>query len=299
MRMTYSILWFDDRRDYLDSIDQDSLEKTIKGWGFIPKLVLVDEPADFIAHKPFRGFDLMVVDYNLGDNQPHGEEFIRSIREHNVLTEVVFYSANPAKDLWDAIRAKELEGIYVSGRDTVVSKIERVAQHSLHKVLDLNNMRGLIMAELGDLDLKFDSLLELGWSSLEDEGRAYVTKRFVASATEQLDSRRKEIDTCASAPTMDGIKALSDSSKRWDNLIRLQKKNPKLKGVTMPPFASDLLFPRNCLAHGIPREEGTDLIFTFSGREFIYNEQSGAKLRQTIIAYGEHLRSMESLLRNS
>ena len=297
--MTYSILWFDDRRDYLDSIDQDALQKTIMGWGFIPKLVLIDDPADFIAHKPFREFDLIVVDYNLGENQPHGEEFIRSIREHNVLTEVVFYSANPAKDLWDAIRAKELEGIYVSGRDTVVSKIERVAQHSLHKVLDLNNMRGLIMAELGDLDLKFDSLLELGWSSLEDEGRAYVAKRFLASATEQLDSRRAEIDTCASAPTMDGIKALSDSSKRWDNLIRLQKKNPKLSSVTMPPFASDLLFPRNCLAHGIPRKEGTDLIFTFSGRDFVYNEQSGAKLRQVIIAYGEHLRNMESLLQNS
>jgi|SRR5665213_494018 len=299
MRMTYSILWFDDRRDYLESIDQDALAGTIAGWGFIPKLVLVDDPADFIAHKPFKDFDLIVVDYNLGDNQPHGEEFIRSIREHNVLTEVVFYSANPAKDLWDAIRTKELEGIYVSGRDTVVSKIERVAQHSLHKILDLNNMRGLIMAELGDLDLKFDSLLELGWASLEDEARAYVAERFVASATKQLDSRRTELEACAAAPTTDSIRALSDSSKRWDNLIRLQKKSPKLKDVTMPPFANDLLFPRNCLAHGIPREESSDLIFSFSGRDFVYNEQSGIKLRQTIIAYGEHLKAMELLLKTS
>ena len=297
--MTYSILWFDDRREYLDSIDQDALEKTILEWGFIPKLVLVDDPAEFIAHKPFNDFDLIVVDYNLGDNQPHGEEFIKSIREHNVLTEVVFYSANPAKDLWDAIRVKELEGIYVSGRDTVVSKIERVAQHSLHKVLDLNNMRGLIMAELGDLDLQFDGLLALGWSSLEDAGRTYVATRFVSTSTEQLDKRRTELEACAASPTTDGIAALSDSSKRWDNLCRLQKKSAKLKDMTMPPFASDLLFPRNCLAHGIPRQEGADLIFHFSGRDYVYNEQSSTKLRQTILAYREHLKKMEQLLKQA
>jgi CheY-like chemotaxis protein len=297
--MTYSILWFDDRREYLDSIDQDALEKTISEWGFIPKLVLVDDPAEFIAHKPFKDFDLIVVDYNLGDNQPHGEEFIKSIREHNVLTEVVFYSANPAKDLWDAIRAKELEGIYVSGRDTVVSKIERVAQHSLHKVLDLNNMRGLIMAELGDLDLQFDALLALGWSSLEDDGRAYVATRFVSTSTEQLEKRRTELQACAASPSTASISALSDSSKRWDNLCRLQKKNTKLKDVTMPPFATDLLFPRNCLAHGIPRQEGSDLIFNFSGRDYVYSEQSSTQLRQTILAYREHLRKMELLLKEA
>jgi hypothetical protein len=160
-------------------------------------------------------------------------------------------------------------------------------------------MRGLIMAELGDLDLKFDSILELGWESLEDEGRAYVSQRFVTSATKQLDSRRTELEACAAAPTTDSIKALSDSSKRWDNLIRLQKKSPKLKGVTMPPFADDLLFPRNCLAHGIPRKVGSDLIFNFGGRDFVYNDQSGTKLRQTIISYGEHLAKMESLLKTS
>ena len=277
--MTYAILWFDDRREYLDSIDQEALEKTIYGWGFIPKLVLVDDPAEFIAHKPFKDFDLIVVDYNLGDNQ-HGEEFIKSIREHNVLTEVVFYSANPAKDLWAAIHAKELEGIYVSGRDTVVSKIERVARHSLHKVLDLNNMRGLIMAELGDLDLKFDALLDLGWSSLDEDGRTYIATRFVSTATAQLESRRIELQECAAAPSTAGISSLSDSSKRWDNLCRMRKKNKKLKDVAMPSFTSDLLFPRNCLAHGIPRQEGSDLVFNFNGHDFVYNEQSSVLLRQ-------------------
>jgi len=285
--MTYSILWFDDRRDYLDSIDQDALKKTISDWGFIPQLVLVDDPAEFIAHRPFQNFDLIVVDYNLGDNQPHGEEFIKSIREHNVLTEVIFYSANPGKELWDAIRAKELEGVYVSGRDPIVSKIERVAQHSLHKVLDLNNMRGLIMAELGDLDLQYDA------------GRTYVASQFVSSSTEQLEKQRTKLQACAESPTANSIATLSDSSKRWDNLCRLKKKHAKLNDVTMPQFAADLLFPRNCLAHSIPRREGSNLIFHFGGRDFVYNEQTSIQLRQTILVYREHLRKMELLLKEA
>ena len=166
MNLSFSVLWFDDRRDFLESIDQDALNETILGWGFRPRIVLVDEPAEFLAHKPFDAFDLIVVDYNLGDNQPHGQDFIREIREHNVLTEVIFYSANPAKELWDAIRQKELEGIYVSGRDQVLSKVERVGRQSLHKVLDLNNVRGIIMAELADLDSQLDELFTAGWQSL-------------------------------------------------------------------------------------------------------------------------------------
>jgi hypothetical protein len=170
-----------------------------------------------------------------------------------------------------------------------------LAQHSLHKVLDLNNMRGLIMAELGDLDLQFDALL----ASLEEDGRAYVATRFVSTSTEQLEKRRTELQACAASPSTSGISALSDSSKRWDNLCRLQKKNKKLKDVTMPPFAADLLFPRNCLAHGSPRQEGSDLIFHFGGRDFIYNEQSSTQLRQTILGYREHLRKMERLLKDA
>ena len=155
------------------------------------------------------------------------------------------------------------------------------------------------MAELGDLDLQFDDLLALGWPMLEDSGRTYVATRFISSSTEQLDKRRTALEACAASPTTDGIAALSDSNKRWDNLCRLQKKHPKLKDVTMPPFATDLLFPRNCLAHGIPRPDGSDLIFHFSGRDYVYNEQSSTQLRQTILQYREHLTKMEQLLKET
>jgi hypothetical protein len=37
----------------------------------------------------------------------------------------------------------------------------------------------------------------------------------------------------------------------------------------------------------------------FSGRDYVYNEQSSTHLRQTILAYREHLKRMEQLLKET
>jgi len=55
--------------------------------------------------------------------------------------------------LWEAIREKKLEGIFISSRNEIVSKNTKVGYQSIQKILDLENMRGIIMAEVGELDL--------------------------------------------------------------------------------------------------------------------------------------------------
>ena len=109
MKITYSILWFDDVEEYFESLDFGPLEETIRSWGFDPKIVLVTDPEKFMDYKPFHEFDLIVVDYNLEEHDKYGGEFIKKIRDHDVYTEVIFYSANPASDLWDSVREQELE----------------------------------------------------------------------------------------------------------------------------------------------------------------------------------------------
>ena len=55
--------------------------------------------------------------------------------------------------MWEAIREKKLEGIFISSRNEIVSKNTKVGYQSIQKILDLENMRGIIMAEVGELDL--------------------------------------------------------------------------------------------------------------------------------------------------
>ena len=257
----------------------------ITGWGFEPSINLVDDPAAFIAHEPFDHIDLIVVDYNLGENLPHGQSFISGIRDHSVLTEVIFYSANPASELWDAIRTSQLEGIFVSNKEGVVAKIESVALQSLRKVLDLNNMRGLIMAAIGDLDQQIDALLLMGCAALPSESLNKVFAKFYDGAKGQSEVNAAALEEFRIQPSIDAMIRLSDSSKKWDNLRRLKKADVRLKDIALDDYGTEVLFPRNCLAHGIPSGDGPDKIFTFHSKTFLYNEDTSRDLRQNIMKY--------------
>src|SRR4029077_1794136 len=166
MNIRYRILWFDDTDEFFQSLDRDPFESEVKSWGFVPEFEVVKTAAEFMAKKPFDMYDLIVVDYNLGDATPHGEEFIKRIRGHDIFTEIIFYSASPSGTLWDAIYKNQLEGIFVSDRAGILQKLERVAHQSVHKVLDLNNMSGVVMAEVSDMDLLLDGILRFGIGEL-------------------------------------------------------------------------------------------------------------------------------------
>jgi hypothetical protein len=285
LNLKYTVLWFDDRRDYLDSINQEGIEEMIREWGFEPRLILEDNPADFIAHHPFDKIDLIIVDYNLGENEPHGEKFIGDIRAQSVLTEVIFYSANPASELWDAIRAQQLEGIFVSSKEGVVAKLESVALQSLRKVLDLNNMRGLIMAEIGDLDQQIDSLLIKGYGGIDPDQQKRLFGKFGEACSNQSVSNHELIEKFKATPSVEGMIALCDSAKRWNSVQRLHRVENRIKGVDLGDYIEEVLFPRNCLAHGIPFMRGTDQVFAFRSREFVYNETTSIELRRNILRY--------------
>ncbi len=149
MRLTFSILWFDDSETYFDSLDLDWLKNEVLSWGFSPKIIQVTTPEDFMSHRPFDIFDIIVVDRNL-EGYENGQQFISDLRSNSVYTEVIFYTAGNASELWDGIREKQLEGVFVSTRNDILPKISKVGSQSIRKILDLENMRGIVMAEVGE-----------------------------------------------------------------------------------------------------------------------------------------------------
>src|SRR5579864_4719794 len=184
MKLTFSILWFDDNPTFVDSLDLEALKNAIKSWGFVPVIKFVHTPEDFKLYSPFKEFDLIAVDYKLGEH-PHGEEFIRDIRGHGVFTEIIFYSNVPSTELWEAIRAAQLEGVFIANRQVIADKIEKVGRQSVNKILDLNNMRGIVMAEVGELDVTLEAILREGVSGLDESGQGKVFRGFHERASQQ------------------------------------------------------------------------------------------------------------------
>ena len=298
MKLEYKVLWFDNDPELFDSMEDEieEMKKVISGWGFIPDVHLVTDPAKFSSWKPFSEIDLVVVDFNL-DQYGQGQDFIHSIRSSEVFTEVIFYSAQAASELWDAVREKELEGVYIANKDNVIPRILMVGMHTLRKVLDLANMRGIVMAEVGDLDILLEQILILAIEGVPENVQQEVFMRFHEDATKGLTGLQQGLVDFEQAPSIDGLIALCDSDKRWSNFNRIKKRDDFLKNRSFGNYQTDVLKPRNFLAHGVPEklDDGT-LRFTHRGAAYEFNDQVSEQLRKTIIQYREAFTEIRDIL---
>lgn len=289
MKLIFSILWFDNSTEFIESLDCGPLEETIKSWGFTPNVMFETDPKAFLAHSPFRDLDLIVVDYDLGEDTEHGQNFIRNIRDNNVLTEVVFYSNYGSKELWTAIAERELEGVYVANRNSVLPRIEKVARQSVQKILDLNNMRGMVMAEVGDIDRILDEVFAVGWPTLDAKHQEDIVARFRENALEQAGQSRQALESLHVGSSIGEILEACDSNKRWQNFNRIKRHISVLKVCDPGDYPKDVLTPRNFLAHGQAREEGGIHIFSYRGKEYRFDEAEGVRLRGKIGEYKSQL----------
>jgi len=299
VRLCFSVLWFDDSESYFDSLDLEPLQQEILSWGFSPDIRTVTTPEEFYGYSPFESFDLIVVDYNLEQHED-GQEFIAELRENAIYTEVIFYTVGNVSDLWDAIREKQLEGVFVSHRSGILVKIFTVGRQSIRKVLDLENMRGIVMAEVGELDHLLDEIITIGIASLPDKQRKSIFERFHKGAVKQNQDFRDRLCTFSKEPETEKMLDLCDSDKRWQNYNRLRKCHDKLRGrERIGDYEADVLTPRNVLAHGRPEpHKDGGYLFHHRGKEFYFNDDTSLELRQRILKYKEAFSEVLIILDN-
>jgi CheY-like chemotaxis protein len=288
MKLTYSILWFDDDEDYLDSIDLDPIKEAIESWGFTPNIVTVSQPEDFMKHEPFKEFDLIAVDYNLEACGEHGENFIQQIRQQGIYTEVVFYSANASSELWNAVRQKELEGVFIASRSGggEQTKIISVARQSVHKFLDLNNIRGVIMAEVGSIDEQLDLIAQTFFNDLTNEGKVSLINDYVEKIHSQNNERSEVVSLLKDTDNIVSLLENLESAKKWNICQSLSKRLQELNVNAIGDYQADILKPRNFMAHGIPEtQEDGSLVFNHFNNQYIFSDVESIKLRQKLQYY--------------
>lgn len=286
MNLNYSILWFDDSVEYCKSVDLEPLNEKIESWGLKPSISFVNTAKEFEDQQPYDKFDLIVMDFNL-DDEGVGSEFIAQVREKRIYTEVIFYSAEPSEKLWAALAENELEGVFIGNRTTVTTKIEVVAHQSLKKILDVENMRGIVMAEVGDIDHTLEEILTKGMEKVPPEGRFKIYNSFYKDVIKSAQKRVCEIEEFIKNPSVALLLKLGDSSKRWENYKRLADLEKEYFHAEIGDYQADVLKPRNFLAHGRPIavEEGQK--FLHLGKEYIFNDRVGIDLRILIGKYRE------------
>ena len=287
MNLSYSILWYDDDRDFFESLDKEPIEAEIASWGFRPKITPVHNAAELQQYGSFKQFDMLVVDFKLEGNE-HGDQFIRSVRDQGVYAEIIFYSTSASSELWKAVHDNQLEGVFVTNKPGIHQKISRVAKQSVRKVLDLENMRGIVMSEVGDLDELLENIFTLAMQGITEEQRQLVYKAFVKKAKEPDKKFEEALLAFENEPSIESLLALCDGSeKRLQNFNRVKKHHALLKTNNFSDeYQAEILGPRNFLAHGVPeRKEDGSLLFRHRGKEFLFDDEVGKTLRHKILEY--------------
>jgi len=229
---------------------------------------------------------MLVVDFDLGGDE-HGDQFIRSVRDQNVFAEIIFYSMKEIDELWQAVSVKQLEGVFVANKKSIEQKLIRVARQSVRKVLDLENMRGIVMSEVGDLDALLGSIFERAMHGVTPEQRQMVFDRFHEKVSEQHKEFQDALSAFKETPSIDGLIGLCDSDKRWQNLNRVKKHHALLKDKNfVGDYQKEILWPRNCLAHGVPdRKDGKGFLFRHRDKEYVFDDNVSHALRRKILEY--------------
>jgi hypothetical protein len=319
MKLEYRILWVEDEEDYIDAFPFSRIENHIRECGFEPSLIVRSSPEDVRKVVNKNEFDLLVVDFRITNDDYHGSDLIQEIRKNNCLTEVVFYSGDGVSALHEESGKKGLEGIYFGPKDndSLIRKITDVFDLTVRKILDVNNMRGFVMAGVAELDLLLEEIITLKHEKLplNDQvalRRKMVEKilpepRFLSVLAHELPEDKKTLLAAALAavsqhePAAFGVlfDRRMDSSKRVDTVIGFCNSHPYLANYKIDiANIRPLLHWRNALAHQRPVEnEGGQLQFDIQNARKQFDDAQTLELRKQIRLYIEKLTTVLEAIR--
>jgi len=298
MRIEYRILWVEDDKSWYKTT-RELFSDTLEDLGF--KLISVkceniDQVKDEVAKNSLKDYDLLLVDYTLkkSDSGDKVIEFIRNIKEIPILTDVLFYSS-AVENVRDSMRKLGLEGVYTSDRKDLSTKFEQVLNTTIKKVQEVNNVRGLIMAETSDLDdLMFQIINMILDSDISKEMEKYISKEISSTANMVSKLASDQIET----------KIKIKDSRLFTSFHKAKSINRiyKLKQIGIDKFFetynNDVISTRNLFAHvKEDTSHGEKILISHStGEREIFNEERCIEIRQNLIKYRQILEDIQTKL---
>ena len=228
-----------------------------------------------------------------------GDALIEQIRSLNVFTDIVFYSASGVEEVKNKGRDLNLEGVYYADRSNVLflRKVKDIIKASLQSFQDLVNLRGLVMAEVSELDSKMDSIIE---EYFVGEDRMAEFHKHVTDDREKSTKRNLEGDCDRSCKhkwrnlDMPAILKAVDSNNRA-HAVNVVISHLKSTGVIFAEFDEasfytqydrDIIKMRNNLAHCVEAVEANGKpVLKTRGGDVSFSETDIVGIRKKILFY--------------
>jgi hypothetical protein len=292
MKIKYILLWFENDIDWAIS-KKDFLKSIIEENGF--EWV---EPSIYKTETEFSGkyndYDLILVDYKLVDGATagkQGSDIIAKIRSADCLTNIMFYSQHGEKPLRIEIASKGLDGVFCVDRREFVDRFEQIFITNIKKIEDVNNLRGLVMAETADLEsLKEKIIKKYDDASCPEKKKIIkeLLKNMKASSSKNtvfLESKIADENT-----SFNELLDIFDFTKKSIIVHQINHRNKSPVGVFIfDDFKNDIIIKRNLLAHVIEKRNELGEVFLESEKtgpaKLVFTQDEAKRIRQDITKY--------------
>ena len=178
MTLKYRILWFEDDDEVVNEQIVPSLTQFLINQGFQLEINhhLNGEHLNNLISD--RNYDLILTDLDLGEYDT-GDKLIDQIRGGEILTEVLLYSANTTAISNLIVNKGWIErASFCVGLGNLREKLEGIISLTIKKNQDVNNTRGLVIAETILLEKKIEGI---------------ILKFFEVNEQIELDPKREKI----------------------------------------------------------------------------------------------------------
>ena len=309
MRLKYNILWVDDNKETFESLNyHEEIKSYVKELFFVPTLIFcetAEEARNLIDEKT--KFDIILSDYNIGDGSTmeKGDDFISYVRGQNVNTEIMFYSAQNQVPKLDVNRITFFSiPKTTEGYPMLLDQIRKLIDLTIEKLQELTVIRGIVMAEVSELDEYMDRLINKyyiynGTDNKKDAFNKHITKDIKKNIKEKLVSNPENTSTpCKKDCIHIWEKKDSELSKMVANLesskkaqtINLIIKEINYKYVLSnknfcDDYNSEIITVRNNLAHCVSKmEDGKEILITRK-EDVTFDSDKFKTIRQSIQKY--------------
>ena len=296
MMLEYNIIWFEDSKEYVASL-QPFIEEFIKDLGFNPKITRKSNDRDLKKIMESEDVDLILIDQNLSRGSK-GDILLNTIRKNELYTETVFYSQFP--DFQSKI-SEHLEGVYYTERKNLLEKTKKIIELTVKKNLDISNIRGLFIAETiyvaSQMEEIISKILKLEGESLDFFNNQIVQDEFISDMTKYKIIRRflkqkiKNINQDIKTSTgrkKTKLNELNELKSQWEEVDNIFKK-----------FQKEIIEFRNELAHAKKHLKKRNVLIVrdkekskFKERKFDTN-----KCKEARVCFIKHSNNLKDLVK--
>lgn len=305
MRLDFTVLWIDDQQKHVASFSEGlRLQLLEKGFDLevIPIESLENIQGVVGSHVHVDSIDLVLVDYDLGSGAG-GDQALVNIRRHFPFKEVIFYSASDTEKLRKIAFDSKIDGVYFSTRLSLVSDTAQVIDKLLHKVLDLDHMRGVVMSASSDIDFLVERSLHAVYERLDQPGKERFKQALQEKISKKLRNWAKDLEkACAESGVQcvfEDLRAVYTAHDKLGTLLDELNAGWAADGSThlarVKEYRENIVPRRNRLAHAmLKRDRGQAPIMVGEGA--VPSADDMTDLRRSLIEHRENFKNIAVLV---